>query len=174
LSRMNIHSTDPSLSVGGGVGPALSPGEIAAAVVMSPPKMPITCRYVSQDVALQLLDALLFAKYAMDLAATLKLNQLLFAHIGATVMLNSEPDMKKLRAEIVENRGAMRNMCAVAIDDICKPQKYLHLSARGWAREIGLANHKQWQGRWEGRYRNVLAVLQELDAVIVRQIERRI
>jgi len=51
---------------------------------------------------------------------------------------------------------------------------YLDLSARAWASKLGLANHKQWQGRWNSRYEEVMAVLQELDAVILAQIERRI
>lgn len=174
LSRMNLHSPDPALPIGGSAAPALTPGEIAAAVAMDPPRLGLTCRYVSRHDALQMLDALLFAKYAIDEQARSKLFYYLFANVLPGQLSESERDMSKLLTEIARARGILRRICEVAIDDVCKPQVYVGVSARGWAAKMGLSNHKQWQQTWQRRYERLLAVLQELDACIVAQIQNRI
>jgi hypothetical protein len=174
LSRLNVCSPDHSLPMGSGSGRAVTAGQVAAAIAMHPPSLTSACKYVEKELALQMVDRLLFYKYSNDVPAGRDLYFILLSDIMSKQMLEDPRPMKQILGEIRENRGAMQACCVYAIDDVCRPSLYVNVSDREWVRRIGLSNHMLWRRRWQQRYMRLRDIVQELDDAIVRQAAKRI
>jgi hypothetical protein len=174
LSRLNVCSPDHSLPMGSGNGQAVTAGQVAAAIAMNPPSLPGARKYVDKELALQMLDRLLFYKYSNDVPAGRDLYFILFSVIMSKLMLEDPRPMKQIIGEIRENRGAMQACCVYAIDDVCRPSLHANISARQWAARLNINSYKTWQVRWRDRYRNIRAIVQELDDAIISQAAKKI
>lgn len=175
LNRLNLRSTDPGSPGGAGVGQLyISAGDIAASISLSPPELYETTRYLSREEALQMLDRLLWSKYADDKGAASELWAFVMA-LSLEVMMRLKPDQKALARELREDRGVWSTTARIVIHDVCNPALYANLSDREWARMVKLGeNYKAWQSRWRPRYSILRSVLQELDNAINDQVRRRI
>lgn len=162
------------MPMGAGSGRAVTAGQVAAAIAMHPPSLPSARKYVEKELALQMVDRLLFYKYSNDVPAGRDLYFILLSDIMSKQMLEDPRPMKQILGEIRENRGAMQACCVYAIDDVCRPSLYVNVSEREWTRRIGLPNRMAWCRRWRQRYLNLRCIVQELDDAIVRQAAKRI
>lgn len=172
LSRINISSPDPSFSIGGG-GNALTPGEIAAAIGLNPPRLPLLAPYVPRSDAHRMLDRLLWYKYANDGKAGDELYYRLLCDVFER-QLRAELTVQQIRKELSECDETMQKCTFFAIDDVCQPAVYINISEREWARRVGLSNHMAWRRRWQRRYHNLRLVVQELDDAIWSQASKRV
>lgn len=173
LSRINISSPDPAFSIGGGGDNVLTPGEIAAAIGLNSPRLPLLAPYVSHNDARRMLDRLLWYKYANDGKAGDELYYRLLCDVFVR-QLNSELTAEQVKDELKECDETMQKCTFFAIDDVCRPAVYMHVSEREWARKVGLGNHMAWRRRWQRRYHNLRLVVQEMDDVIWSQASKRV
>jgi hypothetical protein len=57
----------------------------------------------------------------------------------------------------VRKNGVMDELAQVALDNFINPAAYHLRSARAWARDVGLACHKDWQSTWAERYKRLMS-----------------
>lgn len=73
------------------------------------------------------------------------------------LLLSSLVDMALSEEWKIKKTGIMNEMSFVALENFLNPAKYQNRSARAWARDCGIACHKDWQRPWAGRYQQLMA-----------------
>lgn len=167
LARLNIPAQDPSRVTLSAVLEALSAGEVLAALAFAKPQIPAIVELFEEgsDMGLKIVEHLLLYKHTGNEVAYAALRTevlVLFVSLAVKRGWNREP----------RERGILTACAVTAIDDICFPARYVGKSARGWAVQIGLPNHQQWQRVWQRRYLDLRYCLQEADNAINALIER--
>jgi hypothetical protein len=83
-------------------------------------------------------------------------------------------DRKNSESWEVRKSGILENIVLTAIEHVCNPARYRDLSARAWARQLGLSDHKAWQRFWKKRYEDFLNDLTALDVFTADELERQL
>jgi len=168
---LNLRSPDDATGSGPRSTIRLCGGDVLAALNFGDPVRLECARHISYEQCMQMMALLVYRKYQTDMKAGRQLFH--FVRVVMVSQLIAEvPDNRKRTAEIADARGTLSACCEVVIEDVCNPRLFADLSAREWARKVGLKDNKGWAERWQNRYSSIRRVLVELDDAATSKIEK--
>lgn len=170
-SLLNLRSPDGDGAGGPRSTIRLCGGDVLAALRFGEPPRLECARHVEYNHCMEMMALLVFRKYQCDMLAGRKLVGWVKI-VMVSQLIQEVPDNRARRIEVEASRGVLSACCEAVIDDVCDPRKFADMSARAWARRVGLTDHRVWQGRWCRRYDDLRRVIAELDTVAVEKIER--
>jgi len=167
LTRINLRSSDP-MSSGGGSGKGLTALEIAGALTGI--RSRAVARYIGDQATARAAADLALYKYTGDQGSLRGIRSSGLVMLASIAVEQGWGDAKSDGRD----RGQMQSCVAVCIEDICSPLQFVGVSARRWARMLGLSSHQDWIRKWDRRYSSLRYCLQELDCAIEATIQRKL
>ncbi|MDP2141306.1 MAG: hypothetical protein Q8L20_10890 [Gammaproteobacteria bacterium] len=171
LTRLNLRSNDP-LSACGGSGTGLTAGEILSAFAFELVPAPNVEKLIGRYRTKKLACDLAIYKHLGDFSVHASLVQGVW---DVAVAIAKREGWSKAESDSRPLEFLEKSLSVVVIEHICAPAMFRDLSDRRWAQLLDLpGGHREWDRKWESRYRQIINAVQDAEIAGEEQIRRRV